>query len=236
MSELINFRPVVAGKVFRGAAPYGWDADQVDEFADRHGVQAVVDLRTEPECRLAPWAGLPSGRVELINAACELGAGTVDLAALQGPEELGELYVQALSLHADALLSALEPIAEGKVTLFHCSAGKDRTGVISALVGLLARHSDEVIIEQYALTEQNMMAIAQAMAVSYGSLYGDSTAQLMQDNPAVIMTARPPAMSTFLAGLRAQHGTVEQYLASVGADQTLISRLTERLTEPSAAH
>lgn len=230
MSEqLINFRLVITDKVYRSAAPYAWTEDHVSAFVDEYAVRTIVDLRTAVEGRIAPWHGLPNDTVSLANPGIHLGEG-LDLNQLQTAEELGQVYLGALDTNRAELMAALAPVAAGEVTLFHCAAGKDRTGVVCALVELLAGHDDEQVIEQYTITQANMPQVGRALLAAIGSA-AEAYVQLAEQNPTAIMTAPAGAMRTFLDGLHEQYGTAEQYLLQSGADTDFVTALIDRVRD-----
>lgn len=64
-------------------------------------------------------------------------------------------YPVKLYSHAKIYRRMLVRLAEGNTPLvFHCAAGKDRTGVAAALILSLLGVSDDVIIEDYMLTQE----------------------------------------------------------------------------------
>ncbi len=67
---------------------------------------------------------------------------------------LSNHYLWYLDIGRDALSQALQVIGDppGYPLVFHCAAGKDRTGVLSALVLDLLGVRREVIVEDYVLT------------------------------------------------------------------------------------
>ena len=79
-------------------------------------------------------------------------------------EVLGELYVEMLDVGAPALAESLRLIARpgGLPAVFHCAAGKDRTGVLAALVLGLLGVDDDVIVEDYALSARAMDGLVAA--------------------------------------------------------------------------
>ncbi|MFV7878499.1 tyrosine-protein phosphatase, partial [Enterococcus faecium] len=75
-------------------------------------------------------------------------------AAMSGGDVLLDLYIEALERRGAAIVAVLEALAEAPdgTVLFHCTAGKDRTGLIAALVLALAGVDAETIVDDYART------------------------------------------------------------------------------------
>ncbi len=224
--QLINFRPVIEGAVYRSAAPYDWQLPQVRSLAEGHGVQTVVDLRQPVEIERADW---PAGSDQWLN----LAPVPIDLAVQAGiwlrpeePEGLAEQYLIALKVWAPQWVQALTPIARGEVTLFHCAAGKDRTGIASALVQQLAGHDDEQIIDEYAATAPAMPAIFAALDRANGV---EATAEQLQRQNHPVVNAPAGAMRTFLTGLADRYGNAEGYLRWAGASDELVASISQRV-------
>lgn len=141
--------------------------------------------------------------------------------------DLGELYLYHIR-HPEfgkRLVDSLELIADrnNHPLVFHCRVGKDRTGVLAAMLLAAAGVMDEDVIHDYALSAPFMPAIR------------DRT----RNDPAIPMEARDlpdfhwgasaESMARFLALLRGEYGSVAGYLEAQGADTSLPRRLEEAL-------
>ncbi|WP_431961877.1 tyrosine-protein phosphatase [Actinacidiphila sp. bgisy160] len=216
-------RTVRWGRLYRSDALSKLVGTDLERFAAL-GVRTVIDLRhpfeIEAKGRVPEATGVAYHNLSIEHRP-------VDQAAF-GPEvDTTAFYAR---LHADVaadgvkeLARALEVIAAGTSgpLVFHCAAGKDRTGLLAALVLGLMGVSEEDIVADYALSE---LATARLLA--------DWTAA----NPERSLrwpgwgTAPADAMRIFLAGLTAEHGSVEGYArARLGADDTLLGALREVL-------
>jgi protein-tyrosine phosphatase len=109
--------------------------------------------------------------------------------------------------------------------VYHCAAGKDRTGVVSAvLLGLLGV-PDEVIVQDYVATRERLDAIVERLMATEG--YRAMLAALPPDT----LHAEPETMAAFLESVRARHGSMEGYARAAGVDQGTLDRLAVRLLE-----
>ena len=74
---------------------------------------------------------------------------------------MAEGYVHLLDLGGPAFAKAANALVAdgGTPALFHCSAGKDRTGVLAALLLDLAGVEHDAIVADYALTSERMEAV-----------------------------------------------------------------------------
>ncbi|MDQ1424868.1 MAG: protein-tyrosine phosphatase, partial [Acidimicrobiaceae bacterium] len=106
-------------------------------------------------------------------------------------------YVQLLEAGATAFVTALERIAApgGTPALVHCAAGKDRTGVLVALLLDAAGVDRDVIVADYAATQERMNKIMTRL------LPAAAYQHLAADVPAFVLDARPGTMRRFLGAL-----------------------------------
>jgi protein-tyrosine phosphatase len=109
--------------------------------------------------------------------------------------------------------------------IFHCAAGKDRTGVLAALLLAAIGVDDEVVAADYALTAAAMARMRQWYAVNQPEV-----AARMDEVPSVFFAARPEAMLRTLDLVRSAHGSIAGYLAEYGVDPATIDGLADALT------
>jgi hypothetical protein len=81
--------------------------------------------------------------------------------------------------------------------VFHCSVGKDRTGVLSALVLGFLGVPDDVIVEDYALSYEAMLLILAHLKERY-----PEASEIVERYRPVILSAEPASMAGFVAGVR----------------------------------
>ncbi len=113
----------------------------------------------------------------------------------------------------------------GGPAIYHCAAGKDRTGVISAvLLGILGV-SDEIIVADYAASRENLDAIIERLLASKG--YQDMLAALPPDT----MHAEPETMITLLARVRERYGSMRDYARAAGVSDATLAHLEARVLE-----
>ena len=116
--------------------------------------------------------------------------------------------------------------AEGPA-VYHCTAGKDRTGVISAVVLGALGVPDEIIVADYAATKESLDAIIERLMQSEGY-------QGMFENlPPDTLHAEPDTMIGLLAHVAREYGSMAGYLAKAGAAPDTVERLADRLLEES---
>jgi protein-tyrosine phosphatase len=109
--------------------------------------------------------------------------------------------------------------------VFHCSVGKDRTGVLSALVLGFLGVPDEIIVEDYALSYDAMLLILQHLKERY-----PAADDIVERYRPVILSAEPASMAGFVAGVRATYGSFDA-LADVLGLRTEVETLRAEFLE-----
>ncbi|MFG3348196.1 tyrosine-protein phosphatase [Streptomyces sp. NPDC048018] len=192
------------------------------------GVVTVIDLRypweiaakgRHPETEPQSWHNLSIEHRPYDQAEIDPGVDPW--------RHLADRYAEVALDGAAELREALEVIAAAEGPLvFHCASGKDRTGLLAALVLALLDVSDEQILDDFALTElATERLIADWRAAHPGRRlrwpgYGRAPAEIMR---------------LVLADLRTEYGSVHAYVTGhVGLDPAVVHALRARLVEPPA--
>jgi protein-tyrosine phosphatase len=147
----------------------------------------------------------------------------------RAPGFLGTQYTAMLDEATPQIIGALSALAapDARPAVFHCTAGKDRTGLLSALVLSLLGVPEETVIADYALSGAAMARLQAKLIEKYPdgkSLIADSD---------VLFSADPSNMVALFAHLRARYGTVAGYAAEVGVPGDVVDRLRQSLLEPA---
>lgn len=241
LSGCVNFRdlggyPTTDGRrirwrtLFRADGLSRLDEQDCSKLAGL-GLATVIDLRTRDE--VEQRGRFPEGAFEVEYHHLPLTdvlPPPEDLARYEEPVFVSTRYRDLFSRGSASLARAVEVLAEPGAlpAVFHCSAGKDRTGILAALVlGFLGvpRH---VIVDDYALSAEAMIALLARLKVEYA----DAADEVERYAPAVI-AASPVTMDAFLASLAEEHGTFDDLAATLGVTDA-VSRLRASLLEPSA--
>ncbi len=126
------------------------------------GLATMIDLRTARELGRTgrgPLAEEPIAYRHL--SVIQEGEGEALAAPAPPGEELGERYLWYLDGGRSALVDALALVSEpdSLPLVFHCAAGKDRTGVLAALILDIVGVDPEVIVADYLITAGRMELI-----------------------------------------------------------------------------
>lgn len=184
------------------------------------GIDTICDFRANAEREERPTLWHGGSETELWARDYEFSAGAIaelldrpDILASQTRDSMIEIYRELPYEQADSLRELFARIAAGRLPLlFNCSAGKDRTGVASALLLDLLGVPRATIEQDYMLTNEAMDGLIAFMADSpkYQHLLGDS---LHRIEP--LLRAEPDYLATSFAVIEDQHGSVEAYLSEV---------------------
>lgn len=221
---VLNLRPLAGGRILRGSQPFGLDAAATSDFLAAHGIQAIMDLRSELERSLVPWQVADGGAepaavvppaVELIHNPLDPNAIAGSLQAVETAEDLGELYLGWVRIRPEWVADALRPVARGKRTLVHCSLGKDRTGVVSAIGLLAAGGTEDDAVADYAATTANLPDVLEVMAETWRLSVPSTPAEYFSPD-LMILQSPEAAMRHFLAGFAREFGDVRGFLREGG--------------------
>jgi protein-tyrosine phosphatase len=184
-----------------------------------YGIETVVDLRWPEEAARHPSPvpqGLPGVRFEHIS----LLTHTEDEWRLRSRDVVKELWkctvLERVRLELRRVLSVIARAAPGTL-LFHCVAGKDRTGLIAALLLALADVEPRYIASDYAVSAQNLRD-------EYLKRYADA------DPARVLEALRCPEQGAYnMLKFLENAGGVRGYLRELGLSAEEIEALRARL-------
>ncbi|MFE7798730.1 tyrosine-protein phosphatase [Nocardia sp. NPDC057440] len=129
--ETTDGRRTRSGVLYRSSTPECADADDVDRLVDTLGVRSVIDLRTADEFA-QHGHGLLDNRadIDIVNYPISSPVRPV-----RGQAEFVKLYQECLEFSPQAFVAAARHIinADG-AALVHCAHGKDRTGMLIAVL------------------------------------------------------------------------------------------------------
>lgn len=184
--------------------------DDRDRFAALR-IRTVVDLRRPHEIdsdgRVPPWQEFRYHHVHLTHSPWPDERFTDTAHRVRFLVERYRLMSEEARVGIGETLRLIAD-AEAVPLVFHCMAGKDRTGLISALTLSLLGVSDQDIADDYELSE-----LAEPAVWTYLARIRPDLDALRQHH--IIVSPRE-GMLGFLADLRARYGSVAEYAASVG--------------------
>jgi protein tyrosine/serine phosphatase len=192
-----------------------------------YGVRAIVDLRLPAELADDPNPFAEPGD----HGIAYTNVSFIDPAAAppDAVSTLAQDYLQMLDRYRQGVAEAMTAIArapDGAVVI-HCAAGKDRTGLISALLLGLVDVPAETIAADYAMTAELLRPREQEWLASLSP-------EERTERAAMVARYAPTAevMLEVLEQLTDRFGGVEPYLLEAGLDQDDLDRLRDRLVAP----
>lgn len=215
------------GLLFRSDTLQELTEADVDRLVHGVGLRLVVDLRAPGEVDVEGRGLLEGEAVRHLNLALNSKdeRAIPDLTA----NTLVRHYLGYLAVSAQAAAQVFRVLTDdGMPAVVHCAAGKDRTGVVTALVLRALGVPAEVVAEDYARSAE---AVPQILArLRRLPSYADRIDLL----PADVHACSAGTMVEFLAAVDAQYGSVEAFLRAAGLEDDVVPRLRERLVEPRA--
>ena len=214
--------PVRTGVLFRSDAPAHLDEDS-DRRLRALGLHTILDLRREREREVWPyerdWFGGRMVRMSLI------GEERRPVNPMNGG--LAGFNRWVYEARGDTIAEIVGVLAEDGAlpALLHCTAGKDRTGTVLALLQSFLGVPDDAIAADYAQSAVALRTLTEEAIEKQKLALGVD----VRERPE-LLDAQPAWILAALDELRRQHGTAEQYLLDHGADQDDLRRLRAALT------
>jgi len=175
------------------------------------GITTVIDLRTYEECGRKPCGFADTAGIEYLHFPITEGSGV--------PESLEAVPYSYMDIAlAENMPQVWRTLAETESgVLYHCTAGKDRTGVISAVILMLCGVDRESIVSDYVLSRE----------YNYKRL-----AAFLEAHPEIdrnIVLANEKSMNGFIHLFTERFGTVESYFEALGLPAKYAGRIKSKL-------
>ncbi|MBC7299672.1 MAG: tyrosine-protein phosphatase [Nocardia sp.] len=208
-------------RVLRSEVLTGLDADDVSFLLAECGLRTIVDLRGPGEIG-TDGTGVVVDAVATHRNVHIYGADRVrlDLADVAPDGSMFDRYCEYLEHSSENIAAVLQLLATRAQlpALIHCAAGKDRTGVVIALLLAVAGVRADDIVADYAATTPNIAALR--------ARSGRTDADRL---PAWIFAADASTMAQFLTHLDTAHGGPAAWAASAGVDHATQRQLAHNL-------
>lgn len=190
------------------------------EYLDGYGVRLVIDVRGKSEALMHP-DHIDKKQVDYLHVPL---LDHIQSEALRGkmPTDMGDMYIELVENSKGGLKKIFERMArqEGCV-LYHCTAGKDRTGVITMFLLRLAGVKDDVILADYSVSETNMKEefdrqrkMVEAAGIKI---------------PDYIFESRPEFLKKLMDHIDKAYGGAQGYLKEIGLADEDVGKLKEKL-------
>ncbi len=235
-------RRVAGGRLYRSGSIHDMTDDDRSAL-EALGIRTVIDLRSEWERRQHPYewprAGIVSAPliddqlVASINARFK--AGAIPSEELEDWWQLTRIF-QAPEEHSSSIgvifNTFLQAGPRGAV-LFHCRGGKDRTGMVSALLLDALGVTREEIMADFMLSNKiaDDERVAENLAVIIDAA---GLSSLSEEALSALTGVRGEWLDTLFRRIEDRFGSVTDYLTDhVGIDDRALARLREMYLEPA---
>lgn len=188
-----------------------------------YGVRTVIDLRDPRELEqfpnplaAAPPPGLGFVNVPLISAA--------EWEAMKDPVERARGYVLTAELSRTNIAKAIAAVADAAPggVVIHCHAGKERTGIVAAVMLSLAGVPDDVVAEDWVASDLYLQPL-------YDEWLANESDPATRAKRATGFITRADQILDVLTHIRRSHGGLEEYLAVGGVSAGQLDGLRRRL-------
>lgn len=224
------------GRLFRADSVHLMTDADVLRARDQLKIRTVVDLRNDEEIAIGGVGELAAASVRHhAPLSSRRGLNPIDAAvaaanvtvADRSPDTMANGYLLTLERSADLIVEVVDRFAadEGLPGVFFCAAGKDRTGVMSAVILGAIGVRDTDIVEDYVLTADSIEAIIGRFAAVPGA------PDMYRDYPASHFAPYAETMEHVIAGVRESWGSFADYLVTHGLPRKSLGALSASLLE-----
>jgi protein-tyrosine phosphatase len=209
--------PIVGGKTtaykkfIRSDLLYEISEQDIDILLNNN-INTIIDLRNDDEIVRKPCALKNTNGFQYFHYKI-YGDGRIPKSA----EDVPVSYIEMVNEHILMLpiMKILSTAKDG--VIFHCTAGKDRTGVISALLLSLAGVDKSDILADYQISQSYLYSFLKDFCMKN------------IDIASYIITPKIEYMDSFLNMFYKKYHSVEDYLLYIGLDFNDISNLKQKL-------
>jgi len=211
------------GRVFRSDTLQELTEQDVKVVLDEVGITTVLDLRTSREIRNEGRGPLESVPIRYIHLPFIADLEVQDEVPDAVERDVLADYVHMIDTAGHLIAEAVHTVATSRGPLvFHCAAGKDRTGILAALIECLLGVPRDVVVGDYALTNQVIKEICERLARF-------DTYTNVKVNDWTHFRCRPEVMEGFLDLLDERHGGAEGWARAMDLDDGDLAALRRSL-------
>ncbi len=202
--------------------------------SDRTGIRTVIDLRYEAEVDEHPsslWSTVENHieipmAGELANQKSFLDRVYEGEITSMSDEEVGDGYVEMLERHSAGFVDVVQAATSKTPSLFHCTAGKDRTGLSAMLILSTLGVGDDDIVIDFGLSNEYRANVRMAQLAP---VFAERGLDVEAFRPA--LSAPLPAMRHAQAWIAREFGSAERYLLDHGLSAEAVAEMRAGLVE-----
>ena len=195
--------------------------DSEIDFLIEYGVKCVIDLRSTEECELHPDPFAKDSRVKYINIALMTNVMTdITVEILEKANfSLGKTYIDMANNAQEKIRNVFQIIAESDGgVLFHCAAGKDRTGIIAMLLMGAVGVSMPDMVFNYEITHT---CIKQ----------NPDFTKSLKGYPIEASFSKPEYIENLIFYILDKYISIPQYLKTIGVTYEMMEKIQNKFCE-----
>ena len=205
--------------------------DKGISFLVKKNLTTVIDLRTRNEIEKEPnpfsyIGGVKFLNIPLLDNLAPTFLGTSKIGKISN-DPLLSFYLSALHERQIAIRNIFSAISEADpgLILFNCTAGKDRTGIISALLLGLVEVPLVDIIKNYTDSELFISELVEEFLERSRQRGGNT------ESYARMLRCPAETMASALASISVSHKNIYTYLTTIGLSQEQLFKVSHRLVD-----
>lgn len=239
MEGAVNFRDIGGykttdgkevkwGKVFRSADVSKLTDKDLNVLEEKH-IHTVVDFRGKKESAAAPDHLLPNTDYILCPAGSDSLPSAKDmLAHIKQDSFLTKFYssTQYFGPRYKAFFQKLLALPEGESIMYHCTGGRDRTGMATALLLYVLKVPRETIEEDFVASNVYLAPMNQKMYQSFAQYPGVDIEAVKK-----AMALRPELIRVMFSSIEREYGSIEAFFKQeLGVGDKEIAQLRSKYT------
>lgn len=181
-------------------------------FLNKMEMNIVIDLRSQEEIENKKSIFEDNKNFNVYHIGIDIGKDIPE-----SEELVPKSYMNMLMLQ-EKIKTIFELLGKNEKVLYFCNAGKDRTGVVTALILKLLGVSEEDIIEDYVATKEFMKTTL--------NKYANSNDRILN-----IITPKKIYMEEFLKEFAKKYNNIEEYLKLIGIEDNIIKNIKTKFIE-----
>lgn len=217
------------GMIYRAGALEQMTADDAAYLSGDLGLRTILDLRHHDEIALRVGPHPLEDRVQfnsIFPDHVRQEELIAELNGLYGPGISPGRYLHYLEIGGDRLARAFSMFANeaNYPFLVHCTAGKDRTGVLVGMIMDVLGVAPEDIAHEYGLSDRSIDRLLAYLRASGRVLEGT------EEEVRARLSTPPEKMAGFLELLYEKHGSAARFFLSKGVTEETVERVKANLT------
>lgn len=176
------------------------------------GIKNIIDLRSLEEIKTKKSVFEDNKEFKVYHIGIDIGKDVPE-----AEELVSKSYIEMLTLQKKMKI-IFEILGNNDSVLYFCNAGKDRSGVVTALILKLLGVSEKNIVDDYMATKKFMKEPLKKYAAYNTKILN-------------IITPQRFYMENFLKEFEHKYGNIEQYLSLIGIRENVIKNIKEKFIE-----